>query len=165
MKRISTAVCLVAIGAFGLVACGGSDESSGEGSPAQTDAVETTSDGGSDGTVGTIGNLPGVSEECTDLYNKYIAALGSMGSGEEADISGVFTALKDVLPSELQDDADIVASAWAKYEEVLAKYDGDITKAMSDGDASEVIQALSDEKVNEASNAIGDYFSDTCPQG
>lgn len=169
MKRISTAACALALGAFALVGCGGSDnESSGAGADTTQAGVSDTtspSEGGGDGSLGTIGSVPGLSEECTDLYNQYIEALGSMGTGENADISGVFIALKDILPSELQDDADVVAGAWAKYQEVLAKYDGDVTKAMADEDALAAIQALSDEKVNEASNAIGDYFSDTCPTG
>lgn len=170
MKRISTAACIVAFGALALAGCGGSDGSAGNDDAAvDTTAVDATTDdsasGGGDGSLGTIGSVPGLSEECTDLYNQYIKALGSMGTGENADISGVFTALKDILPGELQDDADVVADAWAKYQEVLAKYDGDVSKAMSDADALAAIQALSDEKVNAASNAIGDYFSDTCPTG
>ncbi len=170
MKRIRRLACVVTIGAFALASCGGSDETSG-GNGDGTEAEST--DGGSGatdpaGTIdpnGTIGNIPGISEECTEFYNKYIAAMGSIGSGSENGVSDMFSNMKDVLPEELKDDAEIVAAAWVKYEAVLSKYDNDMTKAMADPEAMAALESLGEDKVNEASNAIGDYFSDTCPTG
>ncbi len=170
MHRISRLACVVTIGAFALVSCGGSDGDAGStgtnGTNGNGTQAETTN--GNAGTVdpnGTIGNVPGLSEECTDFYNKYIAAMGSIGTGTANGVSSMFTAMKDILPDELKDDAEIVAAAWVKYEAVLSKYDNDMTKAMADPEAMAALEAIGDEKVNEASNTIGDYFSDTCPTG
>lgn len=166
MQRIKRLACVVTIGAFALVSCGGSDDSTG--GDAGTDGTQTESTDGNSGTVDpndTIGNVPGLSEECTDFYNKYIAAMGAIGTGTANGVSSMFTAMKDILPNELKDDAEIVAAAWVKYEAVLSKYDNDMTKAMADPEAVAALEAIGDDKVNEASNTIGDYFSDTCPTG
>jgi hypothetical protein len=171
MQRISRLACVVTIGAFALVSCGGSDGdagSTGTNGNGTTAGTQTESTDGNSGTVdpnATIGNVPGLSEECTDFYNKYIAAMGSIGTGAANGVSSIFTSMKDILPDELKDDAEIVAAAWVKYEAVLSKYDNDMTKAMADPDAVAALEAIGDDKVNEASNAIGDYFSDTCPTG
>ena len=166
MKRINRLACVVTIGAFALASCGGSDEGTGGNGTTAGTQTEST-DGGTNSTDpgATIGNVPGLSQECTDFYNKYIAAMGSIGSGSENGVSQMFTKMKDVLPDELKDDAEILAAAWVKYEAVLSKYDNDVSKAMTDPEAMAAIQALGDDKVNAASNAIGDYFSDTCPTG
>jgi hypothetical protein len=168
MRRIKRLACVATIGAFALVSCGGSDESTGGNAGTNGDGTQTESTDGNSGTLDpndTIGNVPGLSEECTDFYNKYIAAMGAIGTGTANGVSNMFTAMKDILPDELKADADIVAAAWVKYEAVLAKYDNDMTKALADPDAMAALEAIGDDEVNEASNAIGDYFSDTCPTG
>ena len=159
MRRIPTLLCAVAVGALALVGCGSDDGGSTDGG-----AAEATDGGGGEGGSGITlpDSIPGVSGDCRELYNKFIGAMGSVGTGTPEDLGEVFGALEDAVPEELKDEAATLAEAFGKYSEVLAKYDNDLTKAMTDPEAMQALEAISTDEVNEASTVIGDYFDDTC---
>jgi|GEM_PF-2996486 len=157
MRRLHTLICAAALGAITLAGCG-SDDSTGS---AGGDNAGTSGGGG--GAELTLpDSIPGVSGDCRDLYNKFLGAMGSIGTGAPEDLGEVFGALRDVVPEELKDDAEVLAEAMGKYGEVLSKYDNDLTKALADPEAMAALEELGTDEVNQASDAIGDYLDDTC---
>ena len=160
MRRIPTLLCAVAVGALVLVGCG-SDDGNGDAGGGGGDTVAEATDGGGAG-ITLPDSIPGVSGDCRDLYNKFLGAMGSIGTGAPEDLGEVFGALKDVVPEELKDDAEVLAEAMGKYSEVLSKYDNDLTKALADPEAMAALEELGTDEVNQASDAIGDYLDDTC---
>lgn len=154
MRRIHTLICAAALGAITLVGCGSDDSAGGDNAG--------TSGGGGGAELTLPDSIPGVSGDCRDLYNKFLGAMGSIGTGAPEDLGEVFGALKDVVPEELKDDAEVLAEAMGKYSEVLSKYDNDLTKALADPEAMAALEELGTDEVNQASEAIGDYLDDTC---
>jgi hypothetical protein len=169
MQRIHKMACAIGFSAMTLVSCGGSDSNTGgaAGTASNSTAAPTETTGGAAATdpAGTIGSLPGVNKECTDFYGKYLAAMGSAGTGTANGISSMFAKMKAVLPDDLKDDADTLIAAWSKYEAVLAKYGNDMSKAMTDPEALAAIQAIGNKDVSAASDNISAYFTATCPSG
>jgi hypothetical protein len=156
MRRIPTLLCAAALGAITLVGCGSDESTDGAGG----DNAGTS--GGGDTEITLPDSIPGVSDDCRDLYQRFATAMGSIGTGAPDDLDEVFGALEDVVPEELKDDAKVLAEAFGKYSEVLAKYDNDLTKAMTDPEAMAALEELGTDEVNEASTVIGDYLDDTC---
>ena len=154
MRRIPTLLCAAALGAITLVGCGSDDNAGSSGGDA--------GGGNGDTELSLPDSIPGVSDDCRDLYQRFVSAMGSVGTGAPEDLGEMFGALQDVVPEELKDDAKVLAEAMGKYSEVLAKYDNDLTKALADPEAMAALEELGTEEVNQASDAIGDYLDDTC---
>lgn len=154
MRRIPTLLCLAALTTVMVVGCGG-DDSTG-------DAGRSGGDSGGDTELTLPDSIPGLTDDCRDLYQRFATAMGSIGTGATEDLEEVFGALEEVVPDELKEQARVLADAMGKYSEVLAKYDNDLTKAMTDPEAMAALEELGTDEVNEASTVIGDYLDDTC---
>ncbi|MBI5090131.1 MAG: hypothetical protein HZB15_15055 [Actinobacteria bacterium] len=109
-------------------------------------------------------DLP-LSDECQELYQKFISAMGGITTGESLDgLEDVFNSLADAVPDDLRDDAEVLADAYGQMADVLAEYDGDFAAAMADPDNQQLLAAIGTPEVQEASEAISDYFDETCPE-
>jgi hypothetical protein len=171
MNRHPIILGLAATALFALSACGSDSKSSLPGTESTDGDTEFTLPAGitlPDGVTIpdniTIPGLDGLSGDCKELYSKFIAAFSGIGTGDLGDLSSVFDGLAEVLPDDLKDDAQVMSEAFAKYSEVLKKYNGDITKAMADPDAQAALQAIGTDEVTAASENITHYFDETCPQ-
>ncbi|MGD9998830.1 MAG: hypothetical protein AB7L17_07030 [Ilumatobacteraceae bacterium] len=109
-------------------------------------------------------NVP-ITEECRDLYQRFISAMSGVTTGQGLDgFEEAFDALGDTLPSELQDDAQIVSDAYGQMAEVLDEHGGDLAAAMADPATQEKLAAIGTPEVTAALDAIGEYFDETCPE-
>ena len=174
-RLVWTALAAAVLTAGGLTACGSADTSLEE---AVQDVVETLpvdetlvpSDVSIDmGDLGTIPDLPGMSDDCTDLYNGWIAAMGAAsaamsgaGGSEDVDMIAYFESLATAVPDDIADDVRVISAAWAEWTEALASHDGDITALMADPAAMAAMEAVSSSEVSAASDAVGAYFDEVC---
>ena len=100
-----------------LVAIGCGDSGS-----AFDDATSTTSGSGSNGddftTIGTIGNIPGLSSECEALA-EFMLGMSQALVGGAANAQALLASAADDLPSSLQGDLDTIANAAVEFQDVL----------------------------------------------
>jgi hypothetical protein len=123
------------------------------------DTGNTTGSGGTSG--GGTGS--GTSADCQKLAAEWATAMAGASTGNDAqDAKTVFANLEKIVPDNLKDAAKTLADAYGKYFDLLAKYQGDPTKAMSDPKVLEAIQAMSTPEVQAASEKISTYFSSQC---
>lgn len=163
-RRLVAGLLLVAGPASLVTACGGDDNK-------VTDAISATDDtvpaGATMPDLGDITlpeNLP-VSGECAELYQRFITALGSAGTGQSFDgLEEAFSSLSDSVPDDLKDDVETVADAYGQMAAVIADAGGDIGKAMADPANQAKIAAIGTPEVEAASDAISAYFEETCPE-
>lgn len=169
MKTTRIGLGLFAVCALALGACGGDDLSSdGNGAtPTQAGSDSTDGGGGGNDTVATIPDdvVPGLTDDCRELYNAFISAMGSVGGvGDAAEVTKTFDALVQVVPDDLKDDAQLLGEAYATYAELIKKYDGDISKAPVD-ELQKAMEAMNADGVSAAGDNISKYFDETCPSG
>ena len=145
-------------------------------SPAPAKAADTTAgtggaNAGDTGATIDLGDLsipPGVSisSDCMAMYTTFISALGGLGSGDTTDFSGLPDALRALersLAPEMQSAAETLAKAYEVLASVLARYDGDFAKAMTDPAAQADLAILNSPEVEQANNDISAFFDTTCP--
>lgn len=169
MKRTRIGLGLLVACTLALGACGGDDlKSDGDGvTPTQAGSDTSGGDGDGSGSVATIPDdvVPGLTDDCRELYNAFITAMGSVGGvGDAAEVTKTFDALVQVVPDDLKDDAKLLGQAYASYAELIKKYDGDITKAPVD-ELQAAMEAMNADGVSEAGDNISKYFDETCPSG
>lgn len=177
----------VASASLVLAACGGGDGDGGQLFPADTDPTEQTgapeptaapepsvtepdTTDGSDTDSIEIPDMTGLPEECERLAEALSGAFGGMGDmtsgATQFDMFGPMSqAMRDLkgdLPAEFDADLDILADAFGALDEVLAEYDYDLMQAMVDPSAMEALEALDDERLQEASDRLGEYFNEVC---
>jgi hypothetical protein len=165
-------------------ACGGDDDDLSSAIEQAEDAAEGAPDATSDVTLPdgvtipdlddvTIPDLDDVtipqnvpiSEECRELYQKFISAMSGVTTGQSIEgLSESFDALTEALPDDLDDEAAIVSDAYGQMAELLEEYDGNLGAAMADPANQQQLAAIGTPEVSAAIDAIGDYFSDTCPE-
>lgn len=164
MARTSkwTRIVIAVVAAGTLAACGGGSDgdssSGGEGG-------DSSSSGG-DITVATVVNLPGVGDSCEKIINM-IGALGQVMSGQiQADAA---TAIVDdfvaAVPAEIRSEADVVATAFIGYIDVLSKYDGNVAAAMADPEAMSALEQLNAAEMQESTDRLNAYLNDQCAWG
>ena len=127
----------------------------------------TTASGGSTGATSPMGTVPsggGSTADCLKFATAWATAVGSSVAGLETD-PNVFDALVKTVPDSLKADAQVLAKAYSGYLQIIAKYKGDPTKAMTDPEAQKALQALGTPEVNAAQDKITKYFDDQCPKG
>jgi hypothetical protein len=135
-------------------------------SSATDGTTDTTDSGSSADTVGTFPPLPaGSSADCAALYGKLVAAMGGVTGGTDGmtNLAAAMKAIRSEVPDELKADVDTLSEAYAKLADIMAKFGGDMTKAMSDPAAAEAFSELSNPKFEAASTALSNYFDKTCP--
>jgi hypothetical protein len=167
MRRARRAIIAAAVG-LALVAtgCGGDDDPiiPGAGGDDRDPGDVDPGDLGGDDPVVSIGNIPGVSGECEDLYSAYLTLFSVIGTpGASSDeLQPRIDALQSQLPDDLRDDAEVLATALQDYLTVLDEAGSDADVA-SNPEVLAALQALGTPEVAAASTNIGQYFEQTCP--
>jgi hypothetical protein len=161
MFRTRFTIGLAVVALLGVSAC-----SSDSGAKKIESAASDTTLAGdsSSGATLPLGSIPGLSADCQKMYQQLIGALGAAGTGTDTDLSKMFDALASSLPDDLKDDAKVMGAAFAKYSEVLKKYNNDIAKVLADPEAAKIMEGLNSPEVTKASDNITAYFDATCPQ-
>jgi hypothetical protein len=151
-------VCLVA-----LAACGGDGKSTtategGNGSA----TTKAAADSGKAGDV-FCNDAVKLASEMAD------AVAPSTGQGSAGDLEAsvkqaetFFKQLADKAPAEIKSDFKVYADAFAAYAKVMAKYDYDFTKLMSDPEAEKALEALNDPKLEQAGKNIEAWIDKNC---
>lgn len=106
----------------------------------------------------------GLSEECAQVYQQFITALGSASSGQDFDgLTNAIGSLESVVPDDLKDDVEILSQAYSELASVIAEFDGDFAAAMADPDTQAKMTAIGTPEVTAAGDAISAYFGEACP--
>jgi hypothetical protein len=167
MNRTPLFAGLALVAALGLGACGSDLKTSTANKPTVTTAdgsTGTTVGGGGSPAVTTMpGAIPGVSGDCADLYKQMIAAFGSASAGTTANLGEMFGKLESFVPDDLKDDVKVLSKAYGQFSDVLKKYSGDMSKAMTDPEVQKAIQAIGTPEVQAASDNLNKYFETKCP--
>jgi hypothetical protein len=168
--------------AFAGAGCGGGDdESAGDDSSititddtstdtSGDDTTEETTDDTTDTTV-DANSFDFAEEDCQALigaYAAFSAALGSAGSGDSdlSDEAEAFRTFAEKVPDEIQDDVQVLASAYQEYAEKLAGIDlqsGAVPSADQLQQIQEASAALGPE-VTEASENLSTWTTENCQQ-
>lgn len=148
---------VVAVGT--LSACGGGSD--GDSSSSGGDANSSSS--GADNTVITVADLPGVDDSCEKIINM-IGALGQVMSGQiqSSDAQALVDDFVAAVPDEIRADADVVATAFSGYIEVLSKYDGNVAAAMADPEAMSALEQLSAAEMTASTDRLNAYLTEKC---
>ena len=138
-----------------LFACGGGSDSGADSESGGND------DGG--GSAQTVGNIAGVSASCEATIN-LVAVTGQIVAGQIPADQARATIERFVkeAPSEIKADAEIFATTYLKWVEVLAKFGSDITKAYEDPEAAAVLDDLNNAEASGAFDRISEYVSKEC---
>lgn len=183
MRRLTgTAALVLAALALVTAGCGGSEESaagdtatveettgSTETTGTETDESTTTEETSTTEETETSGGIPtGDCAKLTELSAEYGKVAGAVsGAGDTAGIEAsakAFEEFADKAPEAVREDFKVIASAFAKYAEVLK--DVDLTSGQPDPDVIAKIQALftGDEaqKVQAASERINTWSNENC---
>ena len=136
MKRILGLALVVALVVLG---CGDSGDEGG------------TSGTQSDLTLGTIGDIPGLSGECEALAEFLFGISQTFVTGRNAQ--DLIEAARGGLPSSLHDELDTVAAAATGYSDLLREYDVDLI------DDPNSFSRLSPEQQNALAEATEEFSS------
>ena len=162
MQTWKTGVAALAAVATLLAGCGGSDDDDDADVSADvdTDLDEELEDAG-------------VSEGCADALAAMSSAstgVSSAFAGDASDLEDAVEAMEDYAddaPEEIRDDFRLVASAYARFVEVIVESDidlsGDEVPDQETMDALEDASAeLDDEELSAASERIQEFFAEEC---
>ena len=190
MKR-SIAVAALSGLLLVTAACGSDeDSSSATEAPAETEAPEAASEDGESGDTeapeateaATDVSMPDLSDitipdlsdislpaglppECEAYATAYLGIFAAVFGGGEVDIDAsdeAFGDLRDQVPDELKDDVDVLAASMQPILDVLAEYDFDFTKIMSDPEAAAKLEAMNTPEVTEAQTNLETYLEGIC---
>jgi len=174
IQRLSRRRLFIAQAATTLLlgACGGDDfnhaSSGGVGTESDTDLDDFTS---AMGNMDDMAEMSGVPKECLEISMAMVGAMGGMGAvggGIDdtqylANLPAAFDALRSKAPAELHGDIDIVKVVYAKYFDILKKYDYDFTKLAANPSALEEMSAVMDnEKFEQASERFSTWLDSVC---
>jgi hypothetical protein len=156
-----------------LSACGGDDDVTDALSAAEQadDASDDASDTDTDSSLPDVDlddvelpdNLP-ISDECTAVYQQFVLAMSGASGGTYEGLETAMASLSESVPDDLDDDVQILSAAYGQMADLLAEYDGDIAAAMADPANQAQMAAIGSPEVSAASDAIGEYFEETCPE-
>lgn len=106
----------------------------------------------------------GVGGDCAALAVAWSQAIVGTQTGQlsEEQIDKVFGDLDGKVPADLKDDLAVLQATYAKFAEVLAPFNGDLTKAMTDPKVQSELSKLSTPEVNEASDNLDAFFDEKC---
>ena len=156
MTRAVRIIGLVAALAILVAACGDS------GSPVEDALAEESANdlfsGDDSGTIpATIGDIPGIDDECEAIANVFLA-MASVLSGQSVDMSAF-----DALPSSLEADAQVVVEAFDDYADGLAELGIDLNdpEALANLSPSQLegFNQLAEQVDSDALNAAMDNLS------
>jgi hypothetical protein len=105
-----------------------------------------------------------VPASCTTLSTKFSAAVAGFGTASTPSIAAVFSELDGVLPTDLKDDAKVLATTFAEFDAVVTKYNGDVAKAAADPVGKAAIVKFGSEKDAAANAALHHYFAIGCTE-
>jgi hypothetical protein len=180
MVTIVRRVAIGALLALSLVACGdtaddsASTEANGEADGA-SDGESTSGDssgseaaGGTvegddpddDTTIVTVGDVPGVSEECEAIAN-FLGATGQLYSGQLDPIEAraIIDAFVAVVDEEVRPSAQVVADYTILFLEVVEET-GSVEAALSSAEGMTAMAGLSTPEYSEATSALTDYLGE-----
>ena len=158
-KFAATAIAATAL--LGLSACSSGVKVAGPSKTTASPTGNSSTGGGTGNTTAGGGGTP--SAECQKVYAQFAAAMAGASTGNSAqDAKTMFTNLEKVVPDNLKAAAKTIATAYGKYFDLLAKYNGDTAKAMQDPEVVKELQAVASPDVAAASQQISDYFSSQC---
>jgi hypothetical protein len=146
LMRMRTIRMRAARAIVGVVALACTATACGSSSPAATPASTT------------------IPADCATLSTKFSAAVAGFGTTSAPGIAAVFTELEGVLPADLKKYATVLAATFAKFDAVVAKYNGDLAKAAQDPAGKAAIVELGSEKDAAANAALHHYFSIGCTE-
>lgn len=155
---------------FILAACGGdssgdssgginTDSASGDSSDLSSDILED---------MDAAAEMAGVPEECLAISMAMVGAMGVDGNDMTdtealANVPAAFDAIRSKAPEELRGDIDIVKDSYAKYLDILKRYDYDFAKLSADPAAiEEMSEAMSVEGFDEASERFNTWLDSVC---
>jgi hypothetical protein len=172
--RWLVATCVVVL-AFGVVGCGGSDESSGDAATTLTDTVatdETTTEEATTEESTTTGETDlsaFTSKDCLAFIGA-AAAISQAFSGTTGDIdqSEFFADYADRVPEDIKADLQIMADAGAAAAAAYARLDlkpGETPSAEQLAEYTAALEAIDQEEFNAASERIGAWTQEVCPGG
>ena len=111
-----------------------------------------------------------VSDQCAELAVTVTDAFAGLSVASDpqtfAQFAEAFARLREVVPTELQADVDVMSAAYARIDAVLAEYDYDITSVYQDPSAAEAFAAAFDDAdgdVTESAERLDSWFSEQCP--
>ncbi|MCE2763798.1 MAG: hypothetical protein LW627_04720 [Ilumatobacteraceae bacterium] len=113
--------------------------------------------------VVTMVDIPGVDDSCEKVVNM-IGALGQVMAGQISteDARAIVDDFVAAVPDEIRGDAEVLVAAFTGYIDVLAKYDGDVTTAMSDPEVMTALDKISAAETNASTDRISAYLTDKC---
>ena len=170
MRRSVLSATLAGLLLF-TAACGDDEESSSnDDSEQQSDDNSSddndSNDDSNDDTDITVGDIPGISEDCEDLYSAWISLYSGIGvpGAQVADTEQVIEQFQDAVPDELDDDAAVFGAAISQYYAILAEHVDD-PNIYTNPDVLAALDGLGSEQVTEAGDNINAYFEEACPVG
>ncbi len=171
MKRILT-LAITATTLIGLGACGSDNKlPSGNGniSPNLTLPSDLTLPSGvslpSDLTLPSDLSIPAdlnLSAECRQLAMSFagVMAQAFAPTAQASDLEKVFGDLSSKVPDDLKDDVAVMATAFAKYGQIMKDNGNDMTNPA----VQKALGDLGTPEVQAASDNITAYFDTVCPQ-
>src|SRR5262245_19615089 len=119
---------------------------------------EGSDDGSNDDTDISIGNIPGMSDDCEDLYNAWISLYAGIGTpgAQVADTAEVVEQFQDAVPDDLDDDAAVFGAAISQYYAVLAEHVDD-ADLYTNPEVLAALDGLGSEQVVQAGDNINAY--------
>jgi hypothetical protein len=129
------------------------------------DSGDSTDDSGDDsGDVGDIGDFC-LNDEYTEAMAEAGEAMGSIGTGEDADYGALedfFNAFADEAPDEVADDFRVYADFWGDYAELFADIDFSDPDTFQDPDVLAAFDDLDSEALEEAQANIDAWITENC---
>jgi hypothetical protein len=150
-RRLALIATAVAVGAL-LVACGSDDDSSGD-TASETTAAPDGAASSDDGDAEFCAAYDTFQRSFEDLPNDTVEGLRA---GVDALVEGS-TALREVVPDELTEDADLMVQGANELAEAIADAE---TVEEAQAAAAEVFE---DERYD-TENDVDLYFNESCPQ-
>ena len=183
IRRVSMSALL----AFSLIACGGGSDDSGDSADTGSEQEAGSSDGGDssgddngndvsggaaegdepddDMTIATIGDLPGVSDECEAIAN-FLGATGQIFAGllpvDEA------RAIVDDFLASVDDSIRPAAAVLGDYTVSLLQLVNDLGSfeaVLTTPEGQAAINTINTPEYDEANQAISAYFGEKCGLG
>jgi hypothetical protein len=156
MRRSGVATVSIVLGAIALLGCGGG----GDGSSSS----ETI--GKDDVAVATVPAMLGVDEACRNTVNLLSVAAQMVSGQVTPDVarSTIQRFLSDV-PSEIRDDAEVVADIYLAIVDAIEKKGGNLVAAFSDPEAMAAIERMDSAETTQATDRINQYITDKCNLG
>ena len=166
------------VSALALASCGGDDGGVAENMGITTDSSSDSGDVSGDpmtsiseDDMALAGAMLGLSEKCTQIYTSMMnafAGLGAMDANVDPgvdDLLDQFDEIKDVVPSELRADVDIIKAEWARYGEFLLEAADNPDVYSDPATMDELSTLMSSPEFTAANERFGNWLNNECAVG